>query len=140
MLFAAATGVLFGVTAALTKSTVVLLGRHGAGMASRWEPYALLVLGGMGFVLNQQAFQAGSLTASLPTLTVVEPVVAAVIGVMMFHESVPTTGVSGWVALVISVVAMAAATILLSRSAASLEALEQRRPEALEPEFRTSNQ
>ena len=77
-----------------------------------------MLLGALGFVLNQRAFQAGSLTASLPTLTVVEPFVAAVIGVTLLHETVPTEGVWEWAAVVASVVAMVAATIVLSRSAA----------------------
>ena len=71
VLFAFTAGAVFGLTAALTKSTVVLLDHHGFGALEHWEPYALIVLGASGFVVNQRAFQAGSLTASLPTLTVV---------------------------------------------------------------------
>ena len=118
VLFAFATGVLFGITAALTKATVVLVDHHGFGALGHWEPYALVVLGALGFVVNQRAFQAGSLTASLPTLTVVEPIVAAVIGVTMLHETVPTDGALEWIAVVVSVVAMVASTVWLSRSAA----------------------
>jgi drug/metabolite transporter (DMT)-like permease len=118
VLFAFATGALFGITAALTKATVVLLDHHGFGAFGHWEPYALLVLGALGFVLNQRAFQAGSLTASLPTLTVTEPIVAAVIGVAMLHEVLPTEGVLEWSVVVASVAAMVVATIVLSRSAA----------------------
>ena len=72
----------------------MLLDHHGFGALGYWEPYALVVLGALGFVVNQRAFQAGSLTASLPTLTVVEPVVAAIVGVTMLHETVPTDGVA----------------------------------------------
>ena len=99
VLFAFTTGAIFGLTAALTKSSVVLLDDHGFGALAYWEPYALAVLGALGFVVNQRAFQAGSLTASLPTLTVVEPVVAAVIGVTMLHETIPTAGVVEWLAV-----------------------------------------
>jgi drug/metabolite transporter (DMT)-like permease len=118
VLFAFATGALFGITAALTKATVVLIDHDGFGALSHWEPYALAVLGALGFVMNQRAFQAGSLTASLPTLTAVEPIVAAVIGVTMLHETVPTEGVVEWLAVALSVVAMVASTVVLSRSAA----------------------
>jgi len=118
VLFAFTTGVLFGVTAALTKAAVVLVDHHGFGALGHWEPYALAVLGALGFVVNQRAFQAGSLTASLPTLTVVEPIVAAVISVTMLHETVPTDGALEWIAVVGSVVAMVVATVVLSRSAA----------------------
>lgn len=118
VLLAFATGALFGITAALTKASVVLVDDLGLGALRHAEPYALVVLGGLGFVVNQRAFQAGSLTASLPTLTVVEPIVAAVIGVTMLHETVPTDGALEWLSVAASVVAMIAATIALSRSAA----------------------
>ena len=118
VLFAFTTGVLFGITAALTKAAVVLVDRHGLGALGHWEPYALVVLGALGFVVNQRAFQAGSLTASLPTLTVVEPIVAAVIGVTMLHETVATHGGLEWTAVVLAVIAMVVATVVLSRSAA----------------------
>jgi drug/metabolite transporter (DMT)-like permease len=118
VLFAFATGALFGLTAALTKTSVVLLDHHGLGALRYWEPYALLVLGALGFVVNQRAFQAGSLTASLPTLTIVEPIVAAIVGVTMLHEGVATSGVLEWVAVAASVAAMIVATAVLSRSAA----------------------
>jgi drug/metabolite transporter (DMT)-like permease len=125
VLFAFATGVLFGLTAALTKSSAVLLNAHGLGALGYWEPYALLVLGGLGFVLNQRAFQAGSLTASLPTLTVVEPVIAALIGITMLDETIPTHGLLDWIAVVVSVAAMIVATVVLSRSAARLESIHE---------------
>jgi hypothetical protein len=125
VLFAFATGVLFGVTAALTKAAVVLVDHHGFGALRHWEPYALVVLGALGFVLNQRAFQAGSLTASLPTLTVVEPIVAALIGVTMLHETVPTEGPLEWCAVTLSVAAMVFATVVLSRSAARHDMLHE---------------
>jgi drug/metabolite transporter (DMT)-like permease len=118
VLFAFTTGALFGITAALTKASVVLIDHEGFGTLGHWEPYALVVLGALGFVVNQRAFQAGSLTASLPTLTVVEPIVAALIGVTMLHETVPTEGALEWIAVAVSVVAMIVATVVLSRSAA----------------------
>ena len=76
-------------------------------------------------MLNQRAFQAGSLTASLPTLTVVEPVVAAIVGVTMLHETVPTSGVVDWIAVVLSVIAMVVATVVLSRSAARHDSIHE---------------
>jgi drug/metabolite transporter (DMT)-like permease len=125
VLFAFATGAIFGLTAALTKSSVVLMGDHGFGALTYWEPYALVLLGGLGFVVNQRSFQAGSLTASLPTLTVVEPVVAAIVGVTMLHETVPTSGAAEWLAVASSVIAMILATVALSRSAARHDSIHE---------------
>jgi drug/metabolite transporter (DMT)-like permease len=124
-LFAFATGALFGITAALTKSSVVLIDHDGFGALGHWEPYALALLGGLGFVLNQRAFQAGALTASLPTLTVVEPVVAALIGITLLDERIPTHGIADWLALVVSVGAMVASTVVLSRSAARFDEIHE---------------
>ncbi len=103
----------------------MLFGDHGFGALTYWEPYTLVVLGGLGFVLNQRAFQAGSLTASLPTLTVVEPVVAAIVGVTMLHETVPTSGALEWAAVAASVIAMIVATMVLSRSAARHDSIHE---------------
>jgi drug/metabolite transporter (DMT)-like permease len=125
VLYACTAGGLFGITAALTKAAVVLVDHHGVGALAHWEPYALLVLGVLGFVVNQRAFQSGSLTASLPTLTVVEPLVAAVIGITMLHETVPTDGVVAWCAVVVSVVAMVVSTVALSLAAARHDMLHE---------------
>ncbi|MFN8026117.1 MAG: DMT family transporter [Acidimicrobiia bacterium] len=125
VLFAFTCGALFGITAALTKATVVLVGDHGFGALAHWEPYALAVMGGLGFVLNQRAFQAGSLTASLPTLTVVEPLVAVLVGVTMLDETVSAEGVAAWLAIGIAAVAMVVSTVQLSRSAARFDEIHE---------------
>ncbi len=39
-------------------------------------------------VIGQSAFQAGSLDASLPTMSVVDPIVSIVIGALAFGESI----------------------------------------------------
>jgi drug/metabolite transporter (DMT)-like permease len=88
----AACGVLFGVDAALAKASGHLL-NHGAAHAIRgWEPYALAVLGVLGFLLAQSAFQAGPLAASLPLMTALDPVASALIGVLAFHERLASDG------------------------------------------------
>lgn len=125
VLFAFTCGALFGITAALTKATVVLIGDDGFGALSHWEPYALAVMGGLGFVLNQRAFQAGSLTASLPTLTVVEPLVAVLVGVTMLDETVSAQGAPEWIAIGAATLAMIVGTVQLSRSAARFDEIHE---------------
>ena len=81
-----AAGALFGVTAALTKTFVDQI-QHGVGYtAGHWEVYALAVLSITGIVFTQHGFQASSLSASLPALEASEPVIAAVVGVVLLHE------------------------------------------------------
>jgi len=87
----AATGIVFGTTSAITERTshrlVISLG-HALG---DWSPYVLVVVSVGGLVLNQSAFQAGDLKWSLPAITVLEPLVAILIGQALFHEHVATS-------------------------------------------------
>lgn len=85
-LLGAACGVLNGVDASLAKASGHLLDRGVLHALHAWEPYALAALGATVFLLAQSAFQAGPLVASLPLITVADPIVAAVIGVLAFGE------------------------------------------------------
>jgi drug/metabolite transporter (DMT)-like permease len=87
-LLAASAGVIYGLTAALTKVTAHQLGNSVGHALTGWQLYVLIAVGVVGMVLTQSAFQAGPLRASLPPLTVVDPVVSAVIGITAFHENV----------------------------------------------------
>ncbi|HEY2427842.1 MAG TPA: DMT family transporter [Acidimicrobiales bacterium] len=87
-LLATAAGVIYGLTAALTKATGHLLGIGILHTVESWQPYALVGAGLVGMVVSQSAFQAGPLRASLPLLTVVDPLVSIIIGVCVFHEHV----------------------------------------------------
>ena len=80
-----------------------------------WTPYALLVAGVAALLLTQSAFHAGALRLSLPTLTVVQPLVAVAIGLGFFGERVR----SGGVAPVLEVLGLLLVTVgvfLLGRS------------------------
>ncbi|MGI8556953.1 MAG: DMT family transporter [Solirubrobacteraceae bacterium] len=90
----AAAGILLGVTAALTERTAHLLSRGLIPLLGDWPPYALLVVGAAGLLLTQLAFQAGELKWSLPALTVVEPLVAILIGQVLFGEHISTSGLA----------------------------------------------
>jgi hypothetical protein len=88
VLLSAATGVTYGAAAGLTKTTSHLMSRGLLPLVTHWQPYALVVFGVTGMVLAQSAFQAGALDLSLPTMTVVDPVVSIAIGASMFRESI----------------------------------------------------
>ena len=70
VLLAVATGVLYGLGAALTKGVVGLLGGGVLGLVTSWETYGLVIVLVGGTLLQQSAFQAGDLGASLPGVTV----------------------------------------------------------------------
>lgn len=94
MLLAAATGTLYGLTAALTKTTGHLFGEGVAHAFTHWQPYALLVVGITSLLVGQSAFQAGALSSSLPVLAVFDPVASIVIGALVFDEAIGTAGIA----------------------------------------------
>ncbi len=85
-LFGLASGMTFGVNAALTKVVVHILGRDPISVFWHWELYGLAVLSVSGLLMVQSAFQAGSLAAALPSMEVGEPVVATIVGLVILRE------------------------------------------------------
>lgn len=116
LLLGIAAGISFGLSAAFTKTFVHLLGHGVIFMLQHWEPYALAVTSIVGLVLAQSSFQAGSLAASVAALEVAEPVVAAVLGIALFHEQVDTHGLGYQLGGIVALAAMLIGVISLSRS------------------------
>jgi drug/metabolite transporter (DMT)-like permease len=112
-----ATGACYACTAALTKSVVDILGDHGVGgMVGAWETYALAVISVFGLLLNQSAFQAGHLAASLPALAVTNPVLSCIIGLTLFDETLGASGPFELGLTIVAAVVMLLGTIALARS------------------------
>lgn len=116
LLLAFSAGCVYGMTAALTKSTLDVLEHDGWGVFGHWQPYVLVGVGAIGFLLNQSAFQAGHLAASLPAMAITDPVVGSVIGVTLFGEAIGATGAVAIAATVAAVIVMVVATISLAGS------------------------
>ncbi|GAC1436352.1 MAG: DMT family transporter [Solirubrobacteraceae bacterium] len=90
-----AAGIALGVTAAFTERTSHRFAHGGLISAlSDFSPYALVGVGAVGVLLSQSAFQAGELRWSLPALTVVEPLVAILIGQLLFSEHITLDGLA----------------------------------------------
>ena len=81
---AAATG--FGFVAAVIKELSTHFAQGPVAVFSNWSPYVLLLSGAASMFLASHAFQAGSLAASQPGLTIVDPLVASFLGVALFGE------------------------------------------------------
>jgi drug/metabolite transporter (DMT)-like permease len=90
-LLGVATGILFAVVASLIKECTHLLGQGPVTLLTSWQLYALLVTGAVGMLFNQLAYQAGPLSASLPAIAVVDPLVAVLFGVTIFDENLRHT-------------------------------------------------
>jgi drug/metabolite transporter (DMT)-like permease len=88
--FALASGIVYGVTAAVAKVTIGAFESGGlhAGLTD-WSLWALVVLGPLGFLLNQNAFREGDwVSPPLAVITVTDPLVGIGIGVLWLGESI----------------------------------------------------
>jgi drug/metabolite transporter (DMT)-like permease len=122
LLIATAVGVLFGVVSVLTKVTVQRLNTEGPlGTLIVPAPYLVVILGVGATLLQQSAFHAGALQTSVPTMLVLEPLVAVSLGVIVLGEALSVTDPRTVAALALAVVAMAAATIALGRDEGAFE-------------------
>ncbi|MET0476096.1 MAG: DMT family transporter [Mycobacterium sp.] len=122
VLLAVAVGILFGVVAVLTKIVMHLLNERGAlGVLATAAPYALIAVGVVATLLQQSAFHAGALQTSVPTMLVLEPVVAVFLGAVLLGEKLDVSGYEA-LALVAAVAVMTAATFSLGRGEGAYEA------------------
>ncbi len=122
VLLAVAVGMLFGVVAMLTKLVMHTLTHDGArAVLTAPGVYLLVAIGVLAVLLQQSAFHAGSLQTSVPTMLVLEPVIAVVLGAVVLGENMTVNGIKA-VAITVAVVAMAAATVALGREEGALEA------------------
>jgi len=84
--YGAASGMLFGLSAALTKPTLDYLHESVGTMLSHWEPYALAIAGILGFVLQQVSLATGRLAPSVATVSVANPIVSVLLGALLLDE------------------------------------------------------
>ncbi|MEO6881850.1 MAG: DMT family transporter [Mycobacteriaceae bacterium] len=87
-LLGVATGTIYAATAALIKELTTLASAGPVAVLLSWQLATLIVLGATGLVLNQLAFQAGPLSASLPATSAVDPLASIVIGVVVYDEQI----------------------------------------------------
>jgi hypothetical protein len=115
-------GVGAGVTDALTKTVASLTGTLHLGVFDDPRLYLLAVVGLCTFTMQQNAFRAAGLAASLPALAVLEPVIGSLLGLLVYHERV---GV-GPARIVIEALAVLAAIWGIARLANSVIAVSAR--------------
>ena len=121
VLIAIAVGVLFGVIAVLTKLVMFELAEDGAVAVLKLPSlYLLAALGVTAMLLQQSAFHAGALQMSVPTMLVLEPLVAVLLGAFVLNEHLSVSGYET-VALPIAIGVMAAATVALGRGEGAYE-------------------
>jgi len=79
-------GVLFGLSSSLAIPTLDYLHQSVGTMLSHWECYVLAVVGLLGFVVQQVSLGTGRLAPAVATVSVANPVVSVLIGVVLLDE------------------------------------------------------
>lgn len=122
----AAAGVVWSVDASFVEQTTNTLALHGwLGMLTHWSLYALAITGILGISLTQAAFRVGPLSASQPTMLIVDPLVSITLGVQLFgerlhHTSADVTG------LALALVVICVGVVFMSRWAPpSMEMIDE---------------
>lgn len=87
-LYGAATGVGFGMTAALMKGMTNSLDHGFVAIFFAWQTYLMIASGVVSMYLLQNAVSAGQLVAAQPGFTLVDPVVAILWGTLVYGEQV----------------------------------------------------
>lgn len=90
--YGAVAGMFFGLSSALTKPTLDYLHESVGTMLSHWECYALAVAGVLGFVLQQVSLGTGRLAPSVATVSVANPLVGILIGILLLDERLSRPG------------------------------------------------
>jgi drug/metabolite transporter (DMT)-like permease len=85
-LYGTVAGMMFGLSAALTKPTLDFLHVGIEELLTHWEPYALALAGVLGFVLQQVSLGTGKLAPSVATVSVANPVVGILLGIVLLDE------------------------------------------------------
>ncbi|MFF5989627.1 DMT family transporter [Prauserella flavalba] len=123
MALATATGVLYGVTAGVTKLAADDLRRGVVALLTHWHFYVVVVCGVTGFLLSQNAFRVGvALAPALAVIVALDPLVSIGVGALWLGEELP--GGAGRIAGQVLGLAIAIAGIAL---------LSQRAPQVSMP-------
>jgi drug/metabolite transporter (DMT)-like permease len=111
---ALACGVCNGVAAFLLKLVTFSLGQGFSEPLEQWPLYALAIVGPVGFLLNQEAFQSGTLISpALAVITTVTSLVSIGIGYLWLDENV-ASGPLDVAVEVVSLGVMTAGVVLLA--------------------------
>jgi drug/metabolite transporter (DMT)-like permease len=87
-LIGTAAGILFALSAALTKSTVEQLDDGLLSIFEHWHLYALIVVGYVSMTLSQASLQAGALAPAVATQMALDPVASLLLGTLAFDETI----------------------------------------------------
>lgn len=106
-LWACAAGALYGLQDALTQRTIASFSHGVVAAFVSWPVFTLLFVAVIALLIGQSAFEAAPLAASLPAITVAEPLTGIAFGVGVYHEHLAL----GWPQLLVEVLGVAAMVV-----------------------------
>lgn len=114
-LLGCATGILFGLSAALTKAVGDQFEEGVLTVLVDWHLYALIVIGYVSMTFNQMALSTGVLAPALATSMAIDPIASVVLGTTLLEESLHESTL-GIIATVFSLAAAIAGMAILART------------------------
>jgi hypothetical protein len=114
-LLGTAGGVLFGLSAALTKTTVSMLDDGIWAVLGDWHVYALVLVSIAAFWLEQAALQTGALAAAVATTMAFDPLSSLVFGIVLFDEALHESAL-GYALSALSLAVALAGLVVLARA------------------------
>jgi drug/metabolite transporter (DMT)-like permease len=98
-LLGTATGLLFGLSAALTKAVGDQFEEGVLTIFADWHLYALIVVGYASMTLNQLALATGALAPAVATAMAFDPIASVILGMTLLQESLHPSALSAVAAL-----------------------------------------
>lgn len=114
LVLAVAAGLLLGYSAPFTKTAMDAFGESFLNGLVSWEFWMMAVTATLGTLWQQSSYQAGDVQTSLPAVTVLKPIVAMVLGLTIYQETLKVGHVGDGVVLA-SIVLMCVATVALGK-------------------------
>ena len=107
-----ATGLLFGLSAALTKAVGDQVEEGLFTIFADWHTYALVVVGYASMTLSQLSLQTGVLAPAVATSMAFDPIASVVLGVTLLQESLHTSALGAAAAIAALAAALAGLAVL----------------------------
>ena len=114
-LIGTASGLLFGLAAALTKATVERLDEGVVAVVWDWHLYAMIAISISAFWLEQAALQTGALSAAVASTMAFDPLSSIPLGILLFDEQLHESAIGITISLIALAVTMAG-LVLLARA------------------------
>jgi len=114
-----ATGVLFGLSALLTKTTVDRLDDGLGAVFLDWHVYALVLVGWVSVTLSQASLQCGRLAPAVATQMAFDPIASVVLGIFVLDESLHESAAGAVLSVLALLVMLGGIVVLAAREPAA---------------------